>query len=83
MVLPVKHVGPLGESLFSKRPVFSLCALGEPLNLPASRVWMTDHNQCHALSRREGQGCFRLEQTFFVASFDKSHGPNHTTEEKL
>jgi hypothetical protein len=44
---------------------------------------MADHNQRHTLSRRERQGRLRLEQAFFVAGFNKSHGLNRTTDGDL
>lgn len=83
MVLSVKRIGPIGEPLFGQHPIFSRPAFGQPLEVPAPRIWMADYNQRHTLSRRERQGRFRLEQTFFVAGFNNSHSFHHTIEGDL
>src|SRR4029077_15181070 len=72
-ILLMERGGPLGEPLFSQPLVFFRAALGQPLEIPASRIWVANHNQRHALSRRERQGRLRLEQAFFIAGFNKSH----------
>lgn len=76
MVLLVQRVGPFGEPLFSQDPILFGPALGQPLEVPSLRIWMADHDQRHALSRRESQGCLRLEKTFFIAGFNESHEAN-------
>jgi hypothetical protein len=44
---------------------------------------VANHDQRHTLSRRERQGCFRLEQTFFVTGFNNSHDLHHTRDGDL
>ena len=73
MVFLIKRIGPFGESLFSKYPIFFWSASGQPLEIPALRIWMADHNQRDTLSWRKCQGRLRLKQTFFVAGFNQSH----------
>jgi hypothetical protein len=53
MILLIEGGGPLGEPLFSKHLVFFRSALSQPLKVPAPRIWVANHNQRHALSRRE------------------------------
>jgi hypothetical protein len=77
-VLTIKRISPVGESLFRKGLIFSRRALGQSFEVPSLRVWMADHDQRDSLSRRERQGRFRLEQTFFVTGFNNSHDLNPT-----
>jgi hypothetical protein len=73
MIPPVERVGPLGEPLLGKRPIFSCPALRQPLELPAFWIGVANHDQGHTLSWCERQRLFRLEQTFFVTGFNNSH----------
>ena len=58
MVLRVKRVGPVGESLFSKRPILVCPALAQPSEVPAPRIWMADHKKRSLTNGSSGRSCF-------------------------